>query len=127
MTHTHIDKKVPKQTLLRAHDRFGSPLVEFESNYNRFRTINKLLTRHRECGESNYMLLVNHSIILFNIFGEDVITGIREVMHDENIGMMCAILVYIQRADASMPHDEEFLKIIEGVCDEERINVGVRK
>jgi hypothetical protein len=43
---------------------------DFEKDLNHFKYIKRLLKRYKNTGELKTHLLINHSIILYNIFGE---------------------------------------------------------
>lgn len=43
---------------------------DFDKDLNRFKYVKRLLRRYRNTGELKIPLLINHFIILYNIFGE---------------------------------------------------------
>ena len=60
--------------LLFAIKHYESPQAvtkeDFERDLNHFKYIKRLLKRYRSTGELRIHLLINHFIILYNIFGE---------------------------------------------------------
>lgn len=59
--------------VLYAFKHYDNPqcysVTEFENDLNRFKVIKKLLTRYHEHNQLNERLVLNHIIILFNVFG----------------------------------------------------------
>ena len=59
--------------LLFAIKNYQNPIVtreDFERDLNHFKYIKRLLKRYKNTGQLKTHLLLNHFIILYNIFGE---------------------------------------------------------
>lgn len=104
-----------QEFLIETHLINGFSSNDFEENYNRFKAIEIQLNKHRNHGVCNYKLLVNHVIILLNVFGEVAYFGFDTLISEKNKDMLTAILVYTQRNPVSAKHDESFLKILEQI------------
>jgi len=49
-------------------------LIEFNEDLNRFKYIKRLFSRYRDTGELRERLILNHLIILYNLFGAEPTT-----------------------------------------------------
>lgn len=71
---------------------------EFYEDLKRFKYIKRLLTRYRESGKPSVNLMLNHLVVIFNVFGIDA--GLRmleyKVITDENISILKPFFVYLQ-------------------------------
>jgi hypothetical protein len=68
-----VDKLDESNFLLYAAKHYDNPgcfdTLEFYEDLNRFKYIKRLLNRYRETGEMKERLVINHLIILNNVFG----------------------------------------------------------
>ncbi len=55
-------------TAARTYNHYCLDGAEFEEDMNRFKYIKKILYRYRKSGEINERLVLNHLVILFNVF-----------------------------------------------------------
>ena len=70
---------------------------EFESDICRFEYINKLFKRYVEQGTLRERLILNHIIVLYNVFGDSV-TKMLLFKIDESYGnMLMPFLLYLNR------------------------------
>lgn len=64
--------------LLYAAKNYDNPscydTIEFYEDLNRFKYIKKLIVRFQETGELKERLIINHLIIIYNVFGADAAT-----------------------------------------------------
>jgi len=58
---------------IKAYDRPGMILSEFEEDNKRFNYLNRLFTRYKRVGEMRHRLAINHLTILNNVFGPEVV------------------------------------------------------
>lgn len=100
------------QSLLDAHCRNGSAIIDFEEDYTRFKSVDRLLTRYRKTGETNGGLLLNHCVILFNTFSMAAYDGFELEVRVDNYYLLGSVLVYMQRVTDESMHDLEFLKYL---------------
>lgn len=70
MSRIHLDESTFQ---LYAAKHYDNPhchdIVEFEEDLKRFHYIRKLFSRYRQLGELNERLILNHLIIIYNVFG----------------------------------------------------------
>lgn len=59
---------------VKAYDKPNCIMSEFEEDMKRFNYLNRLFTRYRKLGELRERLVINHLIILNNVFGPEVVT-----------------------------------------------------
>lgn len=58
----------------KTYDRPNSIQSEFEEDFKRIRYIKRILQKYRQCGKIKERLLLNHLIVLQNVFGVDAST-----------------------------------------------------
>lgn len=102
-------------SLLYSHSKNGSIAKNFESDYIRFKSVDKLLTRYRKTNETNGRLLVNHCVILFNLFAMTAYEGFELEVHEDNYELLGSVLVYMQRVTNNSLHDLMFLEYLESL------------
>lgn len=59
---------------IKAYDKPNCIMSEFEDDVKRFNYLNRLFTRYSKFGEIRERLVLNHLVILYNVFGPDVTT-----------------------------------------------------
>lgn len=72
--------------LLYAIKCYSSPnaiMSEFEEDLNRIQYIKRLITKYRDSGEFKGRLILNHIVVLYNVFGVDGATKILFFKLDE--------------------------------------------
>lgn len=75
----------------------SSTKEDFEEDMKRFKWIKRLLKRYKTSGELNSHLLINHFIILYNIFG-DAATPLLFYKIDKEFWIVIkTFLVYLKR------------------------------
>lgn len=72
-------------------------IKEFESDLLRFQHINKLFLRYVESGDLNVRLILNHIIILYNIFGNNTTEMLFYKIHEEYKEGLITFLIYLDR------------------------------
>jgi hypothetical protein len=102
-----------QQLFLDAHLANGFSAGDFEQNFARFRSIDIHLTKFRANKACNFKLLVNHTIILLNVFGEMAYYGFDVSINDKNKELLTSILVFTQRVPLSAKHSKVFLQALE--------------
>lgn len=74
---------------------------EFYDDLKRFKYVKRLLTRYRENGKPPVNLLLNHLVIIFNVFGAE--NGLKmleyKVMTPENLSVLKPFLLYLKVID----------------------------
>ena len=93
--------------LLQAMHHYDNPqchsLQEFEEDIKKFLYLKKLLSRYKNNGELRERLILNHIIVLYNIFG-DTATNMLFYKIDESCwDVLVTFLVYLDRMPESKP------------------------
>ena len=72
---------------------------DFESDLKRIRYIKRLLKRYKNTGELKIHLILNHLIILFNVFGEGTTPLLMYKLEREYWSILKTFLIYLNRYD----------------------------
>lgn len=59
---------------LKAYDRPDCIMSEFKDDMKRFNYLKRLFKRYRKIGELRERLVLNHLVVLYNVFGPEVAT-----------------------------------------------------
>jgi hypothetical protein len=74
----HNDNLTDENALVYAAKNYDNPhffdTIEFYEDLSRFKYIKKLFTRYSETGEINERLVLNHLIVIYNVFGVEAAT-----------------------------------------------------
>ena len=57
---------------LKAYDKPNCIMSEFKEDMKRFNYLKKLFLRYRKVGEIKERLIINHLVVLYNVFGPEV-------------------------------------------------------
>lgn len=111
--------------LLYAMKHYDNPqcteLSEFEEDIKRFQYLRKLLSRYRQDDELKERLILNHLIVIFNVFGPQATNMLFMRLHEyheylkpfvEYLNFMPEVLVYdeIGISSESITGDERIVK-----------------
>jgi hypothetical protein len=78
-------------------------IQEFEKDLRIFVYLKKLITRYKQSGELRERLILNHIIVLYNVFG-DAATNMMFYKTDEQYwNVLVTFLVYLERMPESLP------------------------
>lgn len=80
-----------------------STLTEFEEDLKKFLYLKKLFTRYRKNDELKERLILNHLIVLFNLFGDHASKMLFHKIEPHDWGILATFLVYIQRMPDDIP------------------------
>lgn len=87
--------------ILYAMHHYDNPqchsIEEFEEDLKRFLYLKKLFSRYIKDGELRERLILNHIIILYNIFGDVATEMLFHKMDEEYKSVLATFLVYINR------------------------------
>ena len=97
---------------------------DFEKDLNHFRYIKRLLKRYRSSGELKIHLLINHFIILYNIFGDAATPMLFYKIEEDLWSIVKTFVVFLNRLP-DYPHtyihdiemDDECLKELERIAN----------
>jgi len=91
---------------------------EFEDDLKRFKYIKRLLRKYHDTGILKERLLLNHMIVLHNVFGSDAVaTLLLYKIQDEYWSTLKSFLIYLNILAAdelpSVEKNEEVYKVLE--------------
>ena len=99
-------------------------LVEFEDDLKKFLYLKKLISRYKNNGDLKERLILNHIIVLYNLFG-DATTKMLFYKVDENCwDVLTTFLVYLDRMPETL---EDYGIILSEVVLDERVISTLRK
>lgn len=96
-----IDKLTNENFLLYCMKHYDNPqcqtLSEFEEDLNRIMYLQKLLVRYTDNSELRERLILNHLIVLFNLFGDATINIIFFKIEPKLWNILITFLIYLNR------------------------------
>jgi hypothetical protein len=99
-------------------------LAEFEEDIKKFLYLKKLLSRYKNNGELRERLILNHIIVLYNIFG-DAATKLLFYKIEQNCwDALVTFLVYLDRMPETLP---EYGVVLSDITLDETIIATLRK
>lgn len=78
-------------------------LTEFDEDLKKFLYLKKLFTRYKKNDELKERLILNHLIVLFNLFSDAAVNMLFYKIDKEDWGILATFLVYIQRMPEIVP------------------------
>jgi hypothetical protein len=119
------DKLNEGNFLVYAMHHYDNPqchsLAEFEEDLKKFLYLKKLLSRYKNNGELRERLILNHIIVLYNIFGEAATRMLFYKIEESCWNVLVTFLVYLDRMPEEVP--EYNIKLSEVILDEHVIAV----
>lgn len=114
--------------LLQAMHHYDNPqchsVQEFEEDLKKFLYLKKLLSRYKNNGELRERLILNHIIVLYNIFGEAATRMLFYKIDESCWDILVTFLVYLNRMPDSIP---EFGIVLSDITLDETIIGVLRK
>ena len=96
-----FNELTPENFLLFAIKHYENPQAvtkeDFEKDLNHFKYIKRLLKRYKNTGELKAHLLLNHFIILYNIFGEGTTAMLFFKIEEEMWEIMKTFVVFLDK------------------------------
>ncbi len=70
---------------------------EFYTDLKRFKYIKRLITRYNETGDLAVNLILNHMVVIFNVFGPEAGRRMLEfkVLNEANLALLKPFLIYL--------------------------------
>jgi len=119
------DKKLNEDNfLVYAMHHYDNPqchnIQEFEKDVKIFLYLKKLITRYRQSDELRERLILNHIIVLYNVFGDAATNMLFYKIDKECWDILVTFLVYLERMPEEIP--QYGIKISDINLDEQVIN-----
>ena len=93
--------------LIYAMHNYDNPqchsVAEFEDDLKKFIYLKKLIYRYKNAGELRERLILNHIIVLYNIFGESTTKMLFYKIEEDLWPQLITFLVYLNRMPESIP------------------------
>lgn len=96
--------------LAKAYDKPNCILSEFKDDMKRFNYLKRLFRRYRKMGELRERLVLNHLVVIYNVFGPEVATrALFFKVSKEDYSVLKTYLVFLsympERVRAIKGHD----------------------
>ena len=102
---------------------------DFDKDLNHFKYIKRLLKRYKNTGELKTHLLLNHFIILYNIFGEAATPMLFFKIEKDLWSVMKTFVIFMNRFPQypkcvfhDVPVDLDCLKQLQQICKKDEAN-----
>ena len=99
-------------------------LQEFEEDLKKFLYLKKLISRYKNNGELRERLILNHIIVLYNIFGDNATQMLFYKIDESCWDTLVTFLVYLDRMPETIP---ELNLVLSDVVLDETIISTLRK
>lgn len=114
--------------LLYAMHHYDNPqcysIDEFEEDLKKFLYLKKLFSRYKRDNELRERLILNHIIVLYNVFGDATTNMLFFKIEEEYWSALVTVLVYLNRMPESLP---EYSINLSDITLDERIIQALRK
>jgi hypothetical protein len=91
-------------------------IFEFKYDYARFNLLRKLLVRYTNNEESCIKLIVNHIIILYNVFGVNTTEFLYNKIDKKHWGVIASVVMFLNYdIDEGMEYDEKTFNMLRGM------------
>lgn len=120
-----IEKLNENNFLIYAMHHYDNPqchsIEEFDEDLKKFLYLKKLLSRYKKDGELRERLILNHIIVLYNVFGDATTNMLFYKIDSECWDVLITFLVYLER----MPEvvSEHSITLADIALDEKVISV----
>jgi hypothetical protein len=113
--------------LLFAAKHYSNPgcmgISELEDDLKRFKYIKRLLNRYKKTGEVNERLVINHLVVLYNVFGNGATDMLFYKLEPDYWSDLKTYLVFLQRMpletvvskgirETDIPLNEDLIKVL---------------
>ena len=112
----NISELTPENWLFFAIKNYDNPTsvtyADFEEDVKRFKYIKRLLRRYQTTGEFKKHLILNHIILLYNVFDDAATPLLFYKIEATHWSIIKAFMLFLNRLPPSLNHDvdEECLK-----------------
>jgi hypothetical protein len=103
-----INKKLSEDNfLVYAMHHYDNPqchnIEEFDKDLRIFLYLKKLITRYKQSDELRERLILNHIIVLYNVFGDAATNMLFYKIDEKYWDVLVTFLVYLERMPESVP------------------------
>ena len=102
-----MDRLDNSNSLLYAAKHYDNPscmdVVEFYDDLKRFKYIKRLLNKYRDSGTLKIRLVLNHIILIYNLFGQEAATRLLFLKLSGYYSELLPFLVYLNRLPEVVP------------------------
>jgi hypothetical protein len=99
-------------------------LAEFEDDLKKFLYLKKLISRYKNNGDLKERLILNHIIVLYNLFGEATTKMLFYKVDEECWDVLVTFLVYLNLMPETIP---DYGIILSEIVLDERVISTLRK
>lgn len=114
--------------LIYAMKQYDNPqchsLDEFEEDLKKFLYLKKLITRYKKDNDLKERLILNHIIVLYNVFGQDTTRMLFHKIEKDSWDVLVTFLLYLGRMPETLP---EFGIILSDIKLDEKVIAVLRK
>lgn len=111
--------------LIYAMNHYDNPqchsMEEFEEDLKKFLYLKKLLSRYKKDGDLRERLILNHIIVLYNVFNDAATNMLFHKIDAECWDTLVTFLVYLERMPETIPNHS--IKLSDIALDENVISV----
>lgn len=79
-------------------------IEEFDEDLKRFLYLKKLLSRYKKNGDLKERLILNHLVVLYNVFGDATLNMLFYKVDEECWDSLITFLVYLERMPEEIPN-----------------------
>ena len=97
---------------------------EFEEDLKRFLYLKKLFSRYRASGELRERLILNHIIVLYNLFGEETTKMLFFKIEEQDWSTLVTFLIFLERMPEKV---EDFNIVTANISLDEKVIQALRK
>lgn len=123
-----IEKLNENNFLLFAMHHYDNPqchsLEEFDDDLKKFLYLKKLITRYKKDGELRERLILNHIIVLYNVFGVNATRMLFYKIEKDYWSVLVTFLIYLGYMPETLP---EYGIILSDIKLDETIISSLRK
>ena len=123
-----VEKLNENNFLLFAMNHYDNPqchsLEEFDEDLKKFLYLKKLITRYKKDNDLKERLILNHIIVLYNIFGQNATRMLFYKVDKEYWDVLVTFLIYLGHMPDTLP---EYGIVISDIKLDEKVIAVLRK
>ena len=123
-----VEKLNENNFLLFAMNHYDNPqchsLEEFDEDLKKFLYLKKLITRYKKDNDLKERLILNHIIVLYNVFGVNATRMLFHKVDKDNWDVLVTFLIYLGYMPETVP---EYNIILSDIKLDEKVIAVLRK